>query len=212
VADSSREGRKRRIDDLGRLRMSVSENIRSLAREGKSVADIARRLGISYQHAYNVLKASSMLTTARSAGSDPPSPEITSKPNLLAETLVDAGFEHSASWILSDVGDFALDRSVPVEPGVYAFSENGIVLYVGVATEGLSKRLYFYRKPGRTQLNNWRLNGLLRDTLISQRPVEIYTIRPPDLEYNGLPINGCVGLELGLIRNFMLPWNRRSAN
>jgi hypothetical protein len=36
--------------------MSVSENIRALAREGLAVAEIARRLGIRYQHAYNVLK------------------------------------------------------------------------------------------------------------------------------------------------------------
>lgn len=37
--------------------MSVSENIRSLARDGHSTAEIARRLGIRYQRAYNVLKA-----------------------------------------------------------------------------------------------------------------------------------------------------------
>lgn len=38
--------------------VSVSENIRALAREGLKVAEIARRLGICYQHAYNVLKQS----------------------------------------------------------------------------------------------------------------------------------------------------------
>jgi hypothetical protein len=37
--------------------MSVSEKIRELARDGVSTADIARQLGIRYQHAYNVLKA-----------------------------------------------------------------------------------------------------------------------------------------------------------
>lgn len=37
--------------------MSVSENIRALAREGLAIAEIARRLGIPYQHAYNVLRA-----------------------------------------------------------------------------------------------------------------------------------------------------------
>ncbi|MDH0370009.1 hypothetical protein [Brucella anthropi] len=35
--------------------MSVSEDIRALAREGLATAEIARRLGIRYQHAYNVL-------------------------------------------------------------------------------------------------------------------------------------------------------------
>lgn len=38
--------------------VSVSEDIRALAREGLKVAEIARRLGIRYQHAYNVLKQS----------------------------------------------------------------------------------------------------------------------------------------------------------
>lgn len=38
--------------------MSVSENIRALAREGLKVSEIASRLGVRYQHAYNVLKQS----------------------------------------------------------------------------------------------------------------------------------------------------------
>jgi hypothetical protein len=47
--------------------MSVSENIRALAREGLAVAEIARRLGIRYQHAYNVLKAQSAHVVAAKA-------------------------------------------------------------------------------------------------------------------------------------------------
>jgi hypothetical protein len=37
--------------------MTISEKIRELARDGFSTADIARQLGIRYQHAYNILKA-----------------------------------------------------------------------------------------------------------------------------------------------------------
>jgi hypothetical protein len=37
--------------------MSISEKIRVLARDGLSTSEIARRLGIRYQHAHNVLKA-----------------------------------------------------------------------------------------------------------------------------------------------------------
>lgn len=36
--------------------MSISEKIRELAHAGGSTADIARQLGVRYQHAYNVLK------------------------------------------------------------------------------------------------------------------------------------------------------------
>ena len=43
--------------------MSVSEDIRALAREGLATAEIARRLGIRYQHAYNVLKAGEAIPT-----------------------------------------------------------------------------------------------------------------------------------------------------
>jgi hypothetical protein len=39
--------------------MSVLEDIRALARDGLNTAEIAWRLGIRYQHAYNVLKADS---------------------------------------------------------------------------------------------------------------------------------------------------------
>jgi hypothetical protein len=44
-----------------------------------------------------------------------------------------------------------LDRPLSKAVRVYAFAKDGIVLYVGVATMGLAKRLYFYGKPGVTQ-------------------------------------------------------------
>ncbi len=44
--------------------MSVSEDIRALARDGLCTAEIARRLGIRYQHAYNVLKAEGAVAVA----------------------------------------------------------------------------------------------------------------------------------------------------
>ncbi len=47
--------------------MSVSEKIRELARGGISTADIARQLGIRYQHAYNVLKTDHARTTSSEA-------------------------------------------------------------------------------------------------------------------------------------------------
>jgi hypothetical protein len=50
------------------LDVSVSEDIRALAREGLKVAEIARRLGIRYQHAYNVLKQSPAPSSVTSPG------------------------------------------------------------------------------------------------------------------------------------------------
>lgn len=97
------------------------------------------------------------------------------------------------------------------EVGVYAFAKENIVLYVGVATMGLAKRLYFYAKPGSTQRTSQRLNEILKAELVAVSHIDIYTATPPDLEWNGLPVHGSAGLELGLIKKYSLPWNVRSA-
>jgi hypothetical protein len=197
--------------------MSVSDDIRSLAREGLSTAEIAQRLGIRYQYAYNVLKAAGMLPNARSRGTrtlgkTSARSQVSRKPELSIEELVKGGFELSGQWILSEAGDLTIDRPIPNTPGVYAFAKDGIVLYVGVATMGLAKRLYFYAKPGVTQRTSQRLNGILKRELEAVPFVGIYTAVPPDLEWNGLPIHGSAGLELGLIKKYALPWNMRSVN
>jgi hypothetical protein len=141
--------------------MSVSESIRSLRREGMGVTEIARRLNIRYQHAYKVLRDADMLPAPRPAVSAQQqasaSPASAPKPPLSVETLVSGGFAFAARWILSDAGDLIADRPLPKAVGVYAFAKGGIVLYVGLATTGLAKRLYFYVKPGVGQPTNLRL-------------------------------------------------------
>jgi hypothetical protein len=150
--------------------MSVAEDIRLLAREGLSAAEIARRLGIRYQHAYNVMKRYELLPTAsgKGVGTGPTRPgrrTVTTKPPLLVEELVRAGFEFCGRWVRSEAGDPMVDRPLPKSVGVYAFAKDGTVLYVGVATMGLAKRLYFYAKPGITQRTSQRLNGIIRAEL-----------------------------------------------
>jgi hypothetical protein len=125
--------------------------------------------------------------------------------------MLRGGFVFSSRWVLSGTGDLTLDRPLPKDVGVYAFARDGIVLYVGVATMGLAKRLYFYAKPGITQRTSQRLNGIIKNELLTAPFIEIYTAIPPDFEWNSLPIHGSAGLELGLIKKFALPWNMRSA-
>lgn len=194
--------------------MRVSDNIRVLAREGLTIAEIARRLGIRYQHAYNVLKVdggSPAASVGSSSMDGPGTLSPASKPTLHVDELVASGFVLSGRWILSEAGELSLDRPLPKDVGVYAFARDGVALYVGVATMGLAKRLYFYAKPGVTQRTSQRLNGIIKGELAKAPTIEIYTAIPPNLEWNGLPIHGSAGLELGLIKKFALPWNVRSA-
>ena len=193
--------------------MTTSSNIRALAREGLSTAQIARRLGIRYQHAYNVLKPTKELRAA-DAQSDarPQAGNRPLKPALVVDELTASGFDLTSRWTLSGEGELALDQPLPRAIGVYAFVKSNVALYVGLATMGLARRIYFYGKPGATQRTSQRLNALLKNELLAGSAIDIYTAAPPDLEWNGLPIHGSAGLELGLIKKFALPWNKRSAN
>lgn len=132
------------------------------------------------------------------------------RPTLNAEQLLGSGFKLCAQWRLTARRTLETDHPLPPEKGVYAFVGRGVALYVGVASMGLRKRLYFYAKPGVTQRTSQRLNAILIDELTKGESIEIYAATPPDLEWNGLPVSGVAGLEIGLIERFHLPWNIRS--
>lgn len=133
------------------------------------------------------------------------------KPSLPVDTLVAGGFVLAGRWVLSKTNDLIPDRVLPKGCGVYAFAKDGFILYVGVATMGLAKRLYFYSKPSVSQLTSLRLNSIIKNELLTTPSIDIYTAEPVDLEWNGLPVHGSAGLELGLIKKYALPWNVRSA-
>ncbi|MFT0859175.1 GIY-YIG nuclease family protein [Ancylobacter sp. G4_0304] len=196
--------------------MNLSERIRALGREGIGTNEIAQRLGVRYQHAYTVLKNAGLISASPRSmsgggvGGERQIPSV-KKPVLTIEVLMAGGFSLSSRWRLSDAGELTLERSLPKQVGVYAFAKDDIVLYVGVATIGLAKRIYFYGRPGPTQVTNIRLNAMMKHELLAAPHLDIYTASPPDTEWRGLPIHGSVGLEMGLIKKFTLPWNVRSA-
>lgn len=187
-----------------------ASRIRALAAEGLVTADIARQLGIRYQHAYKVLKRSS--TGPADAPplpiQKPPRPE---KPPLPVSVLTEGGFHHAGRWSLSPAENLVTDLPLPKEVGVYAFVKDGFATYLGVATMGIAKRLYFYGRPGISQRTSQRLNATIKEELRQAATIEIYVAFPSDLEWNGLPVHGSAGLELGLIKTYALPWNMRSA-
>ena len=113
--------------------------------------------------------------------------------------------------MLDGAGHLAVDRALPAKPGVYAFVVGDSARYVGLATMGLAKRLRFYTRPGPTQSTSVRLNKVLTNHLAEGEAVTIFTAGPPALSWQGLPVSGEAGLELGLIQTFHLPWNIRGA-
>ncbi|WP_413204986.1 GIY-YIG nuclease family protein [Rhodospirillum sp. A1_3_36] len=190
-----------------------SEQIRALGAAGLKPAEIAKRLGIRYQHAFNVLASEQAMKksgTTENIKRVPASATTVEKPFLSSDALKKAGFTQIGRWILTD-DILSIEGEVPHAVGVYAFVRSGIALYVGVATMGLAKRLYFYAKPGVSQRTSQRLNRAIKSELQSLSMIEIYAAMPPDLEWNGLPVHGSAGLELGLIKKFALEWNMRSS-
>ena len=188
------------------LMVTKADKIRALAAEKVSTAEIAKHLGIRFQHAYNVLHRSNVGATApRTNSAKPP------KPQLKSDQLIRAGFDRTARWRRDETGDLIVDGKLRREPGVYAFVCDDIALYVGVATMGLAKRLNFYRRPGSTQKTSIRVKGLLLETLATTPHIDIYTATPPSTDWNGVPVSGVAGLEYGLIQTFSLAWNIRGA-
>jgi hypothetical protein len=186
--------------------VTKSDQIRALAADKVPIAEIAKRLGIRYQHAYNVLRGSSAAKLAPRTKSAAPS-----KPKLKSDQLIGAGFDLTARWLKDKTGDLVLDGTLRREPGVYAFVNSDTALYVGVATMGLAKRLYFYRRPGSTQKTSVRIKALLLETLATVPQIDIYTATPPNSDWNGVPVSRVAGLEYGLIQTFYLAWNIRGA-
>ncbi len=166
-------------------------------------------MGVKYQHAYKVLKSAGLLPLAQSRatpqGKTPPARAILTCTHLLAH-----GFKQEGAWSLAGLGILALDRTLGRGPGVYAFALNGVVLYVGVATRCIANRLGFYRRPATSQRTNVRLNALLLDALAKVDRIDVLVARPEPGSWNGLPVNTCAGLELGIIHAFQLPWNQRN--
>ena len=138
------------------------------------------------------------------------------KPALHIDELLLAGFELISKWKFSADGEIFSEELLPKKVGVYAFAKSSTVIYVGVATTTIAKRLRFMQSRGQprepeNQRTSLRLNAIMKSELAAIPSIDIYVAHPVDLDWNGLPIHGSAGLELGLIKKYNLPWNKRSA-
>ncbi|MCE8508231.1 hypothetical protein KBY28_07190 [Ruegeria pomeroyi] len=189
--------------------MTKAEQIRELFGQGVSTAEIARRLEIRYQHAYNVLRRSGLLLTGKVSISQ--NMQGQSPPALSKEELLAGGFIDSCLWKLDEQDRLCVPAELPKSPGVYAFCEGDTVKYVGLASMGLARRLRFYARPGKSQRTSLRLNALIVGATQAGRAIGIQYCLPEATAWNGLPVNTAAGLELGLIQAYSLPWNIRNS-
>ena len=192
---------------------TTSDKIRALARAGYLRTEISKLLDIRYQHVRKVLVDAGITDgLQRPVEMERSCDTIEVKPAERESTpptvLLDAGFQPLGEWRLVD-GKIELDSKAPSRPGVYAFILENVVVYVGVTQNGLQTRMDQYRLGNMGQRTNARVNGLIRKALEEGQRVTAMIAIPPAFEWNGLPVDGAAGLEVGLIEMIQPLWNMR---
>lgn len=180
-----------------------ADKIRALDEAGFSRTDIAQFLGIRYQHVRNTLVQSPGRPTDTNSDAKRLKPAPWSKSKLL-----DAGFHLLGNCELAD-DKFGYSAQAPSGPGVYAFAVDDEIKYVGLTRFGLRTRLGHYVYGHKAQKTSARVKGLILEALKAGQMVEVLIVQPPELEWNGLPVDGPAGLETGLIRLIRPDWNQQ---
>jgi hypothetical protein len=125
-----------------------------------------------------------------------------------ADVLLRSGFNMLGEWIAVDVANFQLSAKAPVESGVYAFTVDDVVVYIGLAQRGVRTRMGHYRRGHIRQKTSARIKALIAGTLAKGKQVKVLVALPSGpLDWNGLPVNIAAGLEVGLIRTIKPKWN-----
>jgi hypothetical protein len=189
---------------------TTADKIRALLVEGYLRADVARFLGVRYQHVRGVAVAAGI-----DGGLQRGIQVVTkSKPiqklheDVAIDMLLDAGFVRLGTWIADGAGGIALDTPAPTDAGVYVFVVDGLIKYIGVSRAGIRSRMSNYRAGQAGQRTSARVNQIINDHVTEGMVVEIYVAHPPSLEWNGLPVITAAGLEAGLIKMIQPPWNK----
>jgi len=184
-----------------------SAKIRALAQAGFERTEIAHFLNIRYQHVRNVLVQSSVASVKRSGGGKGADLPVGSIEPWPIEKLVAAGFQLISQCESLGPDTFGYSAKAPASRGVYAFAVDGIVQYVGLSQSGLQTTMSHYAYGYARQRTRARVKQLILDCLAQGKSVSVLVAHPPQLDWNGLAIDGSAGLEAGLIRAIKPPWN-----
>lgn len=191
---------------------TTSDKIRALGLAGHKRADIARLLGVRYQHVRNVLLKAGITTGLRNEVEVEREPIAVKAPAARTRTIsVDAlkasGFNLVGEWVaIPDIG-IQMTTRAPTAPGVYVFVVDGTIAYVGLSNSGLRKRMDQYRRGHAKQRTSSRVKALIGDALASDHKVQVFVAMPDEQHWNALPVNTAAGLEAGLIQAIRPGWN-----
>jgi len=205
-----------KAEEITRGLATTSAKIRALAQAGFERAEIARLLGIRYQHVRRVLIDAGItggLRRPREAEREPVAVPAIPAPReaVSCEVLLTAQFRAVGEWARGSEDSLVLNGTPPSDPGVYAFSVDDAVAYVGVASLGLSRRFGSYRRGHARQRTSARVKKLIQKTLSEGHRVRVFIAMPEPSDWNGLPVNTAAGLEAGLIQMIRPAWNIRGA-
>jgi len=129
--------------------------------------------------------------------------------------LLSLGFQKIGEWTLANESfdfresdDENAQALLDSRPALYAHVVNGEVMYVGKTTQQLRKRLYGYRKPGKSQATNARCNQHLKEAVREGGISETFAWLPIDkLFYEEFQVNLAAGLEDSIIEILNPIWN-----
>ena len=194
----------------------TSDKIRALARAGYKRTEISQLLGVRYQHVRKVLIDAGIegglqndIELERLPVPVEAEPKI--REQVSEDVLLRAGFRLLGEWVRLEEDEFELNARPPTDAGVYAFSVDGQIRYVGLTHQGLRRRLYGYRRGYVGQRTNARVKGLIAAALSAGQTVKVLVATPEVAEWNGLPVITAAGLEAGLIRMIRPDWNMLGA-
>ena len=189
---------------------TTADKIRALLQEGYLRADVARFLGVRYQHVRGVAVAAGidggLQRGIEVVAKSKPIPKVPE--DVAIDVLLDAGFARLGTWVADGTGGIALDTPAPRDPGVYVFVVGGMIKYIGVSRAGIRSRMSNYRAGQAGQKTSARVNQIINEHVSAGTVVEVYVAHPPAIEWNGLPVVTAAGLEAGLIKMIQPPWNK----
>jgi len=204
---------RRQPDEIIRGLNTTSAKIKALAQAGYDRVEISKLLKKRYQHVRNVLVGFGITGGVRRQADATREPiTVDTAPAAREDTswdvLLNSGFQLLGEWTPEPESAIKLKAKAPLQPGIYSFVVNDLIVYVGLTNNGLRTRLDQYRVGNEGQKTNARVKKLISEALSDGQRVKVLGATPEPLEWHGLPVNTAAGLEAALIQMIRPSWNK----